>query len=111
MLIIGPFNYPIGLLLVPLLGAIAGGNSAIIKPSEQTPAVATMMARLFPQYLDSTCYRVVNGAKEETTALLEQKFDHIFYTGSCAVGKVIASAAAKHLTPTTLELGGVSHFH
>jgi len=108
VLIIGPFNYPINLLLVPLIGAIAGGNAAVIKPSEQTPACSALLTKLLPQYLDTDLFAIVNGAKDETTKLLEIKFDHIFYTGSTAVGRIVSQAAAKHLCPVTLELGGKS---
>ncbi|CCO26993.1 hypothetical protein RSOLAG1IB_02585 [Rhizoctonia solani AG-1 IB] len=106
VLIIGPSNYPCILTLQPLVGAIASGCCAVIKPSELTPTYANLLAELLPQYLDSSCYRVVNGSVPETTALLELKWDHIFYTGSAVVAKVIAAAAAKHLTPCSLELGG-----
>ncbi|GAA93411.1 uncharacterized protein L969DRAFT_19014 [Mixia osmundae IAM 14324] len=108
VLILGTWNYPITLLLAPLLGAIAGGNTAIIKPAEQAINMANLVTKLIPRYLDQAAYRVVNGAVEETTELLKIKFDHIFYTGSGTVGKIIAVAAAKQLTPVTLELGGKS---
>ncbi|KAF8680177.1 aldehyde dehydrogenase family [Rhizoctonia solani] len=106
VLIIGPSNYPCILTLQPLTGAIASGCCAVVKPSELTPTYANLLAELLPQYLDSSCYRIVNGSIPETTALLELKWDHIFYTGSAVVAKVIATAAAKHLTPCSLELGG-----
>lgn len=95
-------------LCSPLVGAIAAGCTAIIKPAEQSQATAKLVAELVPKYLDSSAYRVVNGAIDETTALLKLQFDHIFYTGSSFVGRVIARAAAEFLTPTTLELGGKS---
>ncbi|ORY88124.1 Aldehyde/histidinol dehydrogenase [Leucosporidium creatinivorum] len=107
-LIIGTWNFPIVLTLGPLLGAIAAGNSAILKPAEQAPATAALLASLIPKYLDNQAYKVVLGAVEQTTKLLELKFDHIFYTGSGNIGKIIARAAAEHLTPITLELGGKS---
>ncbi|KAI7898292.1 Aldehyde/histidinol dehydrogenase [Cokeromyces recurvatus] len=108
VLIIGSWNYPIQLSLVPLAGAIAAGNSVILKLSEVAPYTAAVITELFPKYLDTSCYRIVNGGVHETTALLNEKFDHIFYTGNSTVAKIIMTAAAKHLTPVTLELGGKS---
>jgi aldehyde dehydrogenase (NAD+) len=108
VLIIGPWNYPLHLVLAPLVGTLAAGNCAVLKPSELAPATATAMARLVPQYLDTEAVAVVEGAIPETTALLEQQFDHIFYTGNGIVGRIVMTAAAKHLTPVTLELGGKS---
>ncbi|KAI9140818.1 fatty aldehyde dehydrogenase [Paraphysoderma sedebokerense] len=107
-LIIGAWNYPIHLALGPLVGAIGAGCCAIIKPSEVAPHCAALMADLIPRYLDPSAYRVVNGGIPETTELLKQKFDHIFYTGNGMVGRIVMAAAAKHLTPVTLELGGKS---
>ncbi|XP_052552337.1 aldehyde dehydrogenase family 3 member B1-like [Tympanuchus pallidicinctus] len=106
VLIIGPWNYPIYLLLVPLIGAIAAGNCAIIKPSELTKNSEKLMEEVLPKYLDKDCFAVVTAGVEETTRLLENKFDYIFFTGSPSVGRIIMTAAAKHLTPVTLELGG-----
>lgn len=108
MLIIGAWNYPLVLSIQPLIGAIAAGNAVIIKPSEISENTAKILAKLLPQYLDQDLYAVINGGVEETTKLLEQRFDHILYTGSTAVGKIVMEAAAKHLTPVTLELGGKS---
>ncbi|CAO3650122.1 unnamed protein product [Cunninghamella echinulata] len=108
VLIIGCWNYPLQLSIVPLVGAIAAGNAVILKLSEVSPHTAALITELIPRYLDQTLYRVVNGAVEETTALLTYHFDHIFYTGSPMVGKIVMSAAAKHLTGVTLELGGKS---
>lgn len=108
VLIIGPWNYPVQLLLAPLVGAIAAGNCAVLKPSEVSPTVSATLARIVPQYLDRDAVRVVEGAVPETTALLEQRWDHIFYTGNGTIGRVVMGAAAKHLTPVTLELGGKS---
>ncbi|NBB91668.1 MAG: aldehyde dehydrogenase family protein [Gammaproteobacteria bacterium] len=108
VLIIGAWNYPIQLLLSPLIPAIAAGNCAVLKPSEVAVATSKLLAELVPQYLDERAVRVVEGAVEETTELLKQRFDHIFYTGSSAVGKIVMRAAAEHLTPVTLELGGKS---
>jgi len=105
-LIIGPWNYPVMLTLSPLVGAIAGGNAAVIKPSDKAPATAAVLARLIPEYLDTDSFSVVLGGRAEMTALLEQRWDHIFFTGSSTVGKIVMAAAAKHLTPVVLELGG-----
>ena len=108
VLIIGAWNYPVQLTFLPLVGAIAAGNCAVIKPSEMAPAVASLIESLLPKYLDSKCYKVVTGGIPETTALLRQKFDMIFYTGNSSVGKVVMTAAAQNLTPVVLELGGKS---
>jgi aldehyde dehydrogenase (NAD+) len=108
VLIISPWNYPIQLALNPLAGAIAGGNAAIIKPSEIAPHTAEILAKLIPKYLDSKFFKVVTGGIPESTRLLEQKFDLIFYTGSTNVGKIVMKAAAHQLTPVVLELGGKS---
>jgi acyl-CoA reductase-like NAD-dependent aldehyde dehydrogenase len=107
-LIIGTWNYPLMLTLSPLIAAIAGGNAAVVKPSEVAPATADVIARLLPEYLDRDAFSVVLGAKLETTALLEEQWDHIFFTGGTAVAKVVMTAAAKNLTPVVLELGGKS---
>jgi len=108
VLIIGPWNYPIQLVLAPLVGAIAGGNTAILKPSEVSEHSSRALARLVPQYLDTDAFAVVEGGVTETTALLGEPWDHIFYTGNATVGRVVMAAAAQHLTPVTLELGGKS---
>ena len=108
VLIIAPWNYPVQLLLSPLVGAIAAGNCAVLKPSEITPHTSAVLARLVPEYLDPDCITLVEGGIAETTELLSQRFDHIFYTGNGTVGRVVLEAAAKHLTPVTLELGGKS---
>jgi len=107
-LVIAPWNYPIQLLLEPMAAALAAGNCVLAKPSELAPACSAAMARLIPRYLDPEAVVVVEGGVPETTALLEQRWDHIFFTGSTAVGRIIAAAAATHLTPTVLELGGKS---
>ena len=107
-LIIGTWNYPLMLTLSPLIAAISGGNAAVVKPSEVAPATADVIARLLPEYLDRDAFSVVLGAVPETTALLEQQWDHIFFTGGTAVAKVVMTAAAKNLTPVVLELGGKS---
>src|ERR1700677_2150716 len=107
-LIIGTWNYPLMLTLSPLIAAIAGGNAAVVKPSEVAPATADVIARRLPEYLDREAFSVVLGAVPETTALLEQQWDHIFFTGGTPVAKVVMTAAAKNLTPVVLELGGKS---
>ncbi len=108
VLIIGAWNYPFQLLIAPLVAAVSAGNCAIVKPSELAPATSKLIAQMVPQYLDNQAIRVIEGAVDETTELLAQRFDHIFYTGGETVGKIVMSAAAKHLTPVTLELGGKS---
>jgi aldehyde dehydrogenase (NAD+) len=108
VLIIAPWNYPFQLAMAPLIGALAAGNCAVIKPSEVAPATSAVLARWLPEYVDPKAVVVVEGAVPETTALLAERFDHIFYTGNGMVGRVVMAAAAKHLTPVTLELGGKS---
>lgn len=108
VLIISPWNYPFQLAMIPLLGAIAAGNCAIIKPSEITPNTSKVLADLVGKTFDPNYITVVEGDKTTAQALLQQKFDHIFYTGGGAVGKIVMKAAAEHLTPVTLELGGKS---
>ncbi len=108
VLIIAPWNYPIQLAFAPLVGALAGGNCAVIKPSEVAPASSALMAKLVPKYFDRDAVAVIEGGVPETTTLLAQRFDHIFYTGNGTVGRIVMEAAAKHLTPVTLELGGKS---
>ena len=106
--IIAPWNYPVQLLFAPLVPALAAGNTAVLKPSEVTPSVSALIEELVPRYFNASTVAVVTGAVDETTALLEQRFDHIFYTGNGKVGRVVMRAAAEHLTPVTLELGGKS---
>ncbi|MEU1284138.1 aldehyde dehydrogenase family protein [Kitasatospora sp. NPDC005856] len=108
VLIISPWNYPLQLALAPLVGAIAAGNCAVVKPSELAPATSALLAHWLPRVLDRQAVAVVEGAVPETTALLEQRFDHVFYTGNGTVGRIVMAAAARHLTPVTLELGGKS---
>ena len=108
VLVIAPWNYPVQLLLVPAAGAIAAGNTVVMKPSEVSSATSAVLARLVPKYLDPAAVSIVEGGVPETTALLEQRFDHVFYTGNGTVGRIVMAAAAKHLTPVTLELGGKS---
>mgnify|MGYP002633943793 CR=1 FL=1 len=107
-LIISPWNYPVQLALAPLVAALSAGNCALVKPSEIAPETSRILAELIPKYLDNDAVAVVEGGVPETTVLLEQKFDHIFFTGGEAVGKIVMTAAARHLTPVTLELGGKS---
>ena len=107
-LIIAPWNYPFLLLIAPLVGAIAAGNCAILKPSEVAPSMSAVTARIVQQTFDPRFVCAVEGGPESAQALLDQKLDYIFYTGSNAVGKIIMQAAAKNLTPLTLELGGKS---
>ena len=108
VLIIAPWNYPVYLLATPLAAAIAAGNAVACKPSELAPATSALVTQLAAKYLDPSAIAFVEGGVEETTQLLEQRFDHILYTGNGTVGRIVAAAAAKHLTPTTLELGGKS---
>ncbi|GAA3301062.1 aldehyde dehydrogenase family protein [Glutamicibacter nicotianae] len=108
VLIIGAWNYPVQLVLAPLVAAIAAGNAAVIKPSELAPATSGVLAKFLPVYLDERVYAVVEGGVDTSTELLAARWDHIFYTGGERVAKIVAAAAAKHLTPTTLELGGKS---
>jgi aldehyde dehydrogenase (NAD+) len=107
-LIIGAWNYPVHLVLLPLVGAIAAGNCVVLKPSEVAPNVSALLAKWLPKYLDPKAIQVVEGGVPETSALLREKWDHIFYTGNGTVGSIVMQAAAKHLTPVTLELGGKS---
>ncbi|XP_057173429.1 aldehyde dehydrogenase family 3 member B2 isoform X2 [Ursus arctos] len=106
VLIIAPWNYPVNLTLVPLVGALAAGNCVVLKPSELSKGTEKVLAEVLPQYLDQSCFAVVLGGPQETRQLLEHKFDYIFFTGNPRVGRIVMAAAAKHLTPVTLELGG-----
>lgn len=108
VLIIGPWNYPISLMLQPLVGAIAAGNCAILKPSEVTPHASAVLAELVDNTFDAGWVTVIEGGVETSQTLLEHPFDHLFFTGGTAIGKVVMAAAAQHLTPVTLELGGKS---
>ena len=107
-LIIAPWNYPVQLLFSPLVGALAAGNCAVLKPSELTPHTSEALAALVPQYMDPDAIALVAGGADASTALLAERFDSIFFTGGARVGRVVMEAAAKHLTPVTLELGGKS---
>ena len=108
VLVLGAWNYPITVQLGPVVPAIAAGNTVVLKPSELSPHSAMLISELVPKYLDNDIIRVVNGAIEESTALLDQRFEHIFYTGNGRVGSIVAGKAARWLCPTTLELGGKS---
>ncbi|MGW0337056.1 aldehyde dehydrogenase family protein [Streptomyces sp. NPDC003011] len=108
VLVIAPWNYPAQLLLAPVVGALAAGNAVVAKPSELAPATSAALARLLPAYLDTDAVAVVEGGIPQTTALLAERFDHIFYTGNGTVGRIVMRAAAEHLTPVALELGGKS---
>jgi aldehyde dehydrogenase (NAD+) len=107
-LVIGAWNYPIQLSLAPVVASLAAGNTVILKPSELCPATSREIARMVNENFDPSYFKVVEGGVAETTALLAEKFDKIFFTGSTKVGKIVYAAAAKNLTPVTLELGGKS---
>jgi aldehyde dehydrogenase (NAD+) len=108
VLVLAPWNYPFHLLTLPLAYALAAGNTAVVKPSELAPATSSVLARLLPQYLDDQAVAVAEGGPAVATSLLEQRWDHIFYTGGGRVGRIVMEAASRHLTPVTLELGGKS---
>ena len=108
VLVIAPWNYPIHLLLLPMAYALAAGNAVAGKPSEVSAATSAALARWVPEYLDRDAVTIVEGDAAVVTALLAEKWDHIFYTGNGRIGRVVMEAAAKHLTPITLELGGKS---
>jgi aldehyde dehydrogenase (NAD+) len=105
-LIISPWNYPVNLVLIPLVAALAAGNAVVLKQSENAPATAALMAAELPKYLDEAAFAVFEGGVDVSTTLLAERFDHIFFTGSTKVGRIVMEAAAKHLTPVILELGG-----
>ncbi|KAF5859501.1 hypothetical protein ETB97_002802 [Aspergillus alliaceus] len=108
VLVIGAFNFPFQLTLGPVIGAIAAGNTVVIKPSENAPNCAVVLQRIVEASLDPSCYTVIQGGVPETQALLAERFDKIFFTGGATVGRIIAKAAAPHLTPVVLELGGIN---
>ncbi|KAJ3070809.1 Aldehyde dehydrogenase, partial [Quaeritorhiza haematococci] len=108
VLIIVPWNYPVHLSITPLISAIAAGNAVVLKLSEIVPHTSALLTNLLPLYLDPQAIRIINGGPAETTHLLTHRFDHIFYTGNGTIGRIVSAAAAKHLTPVTLELGGKS---
>jgi aldehyde dehydrogenase (NAD+) len=106
VLVIGPWNYPVRCLVLPLAFALAAGNTAAVKPSELAPATSAALAKLLPSYLDDGAVAVAEGGPDVVRGLLEQRWDHVFFTGSGRVGRLVMAAAAQHLTPVTLELGG-----
>jgi aldehyde dehydrogenase (NAD+) len=108
VLIIAPWNYPFQLLVNPLIGAIAAGNCVIVKPSELAPHTASLISKLIGENFNPGLVTAIEGGVEVSEALLAEKFDHIFFTGSTRVGKIVMAKAANHLTPVTLELGGKS---
>ncbi|KAM3717115.1 Aldehyde dehydrogenase, dimeric NADP-preferring [Dirofilaria immitis] len=108
VLIIAPWNYPLSLVLLPLVAAVAAGNTVVVKPSEYASFTSAALHDLFSHFFDPQFLAVVNGGIVQTTDLLKEKFDHILYTGNSLIAKVIMTAAAQHLTPVTLELGGKS---
>jgi aldehyde dehydrogenase (NAD+) len=108
VLIVAPWNYPFALTIQPLIGAIAAGNCAILKPSEHTPHTSQVIAKIINDHFDPNFIIAIEGGIETNQALLAERFDHIFFTGGTAIGKIVMEAAAKHLTPVTLELGGKS---
>ncbi|MCH4887595.1 aldehyde dehydrogenase [Acidaminobacter sp. JC074] len=108
VLIIGPFNYPFQLLIEPLIGAIAAGNTAILKPSSDTPHTEAVIVKMIQETFDDQFISIVTGGREITTELINSPFDYMFFTGSVNVGKVVMEAASKNLVPVTLELGGKS---
>jgi len=108
VLIVAPWNYPFVLTMQPLVGAIAAGNCAILKPSEHTPNTSKVIATLINANFDPSFITAIEGGIDTNQALLAERFDHIFFTGGTAIGKIVMEAAAKHLTPVTLELGGKS---
>jgi len=108
VLIMSPWNYPVLLTLEPLIGAIAAGNCAVVKPSAYSPETSAVMQKLITESFDPQYVTVVTGGRAENADLLEQKFDYIFFTGGVTVGKMVMEKASKHLTPVTLELGGKS---
>ena len=106
VLIISPWNYPFQLALCPLIAAVAAGNQILLKPSELTPNTAAIIQKIISKVFSINHVEVIQGDASVATQLLEQRWDYIFFTGSVAVGKIVAKAAAQHLTPVTLELGG-----
>ncbi|XP_065344250.1 aldehyde dehydrogenase, dimeric NADP-preferring-like [Cloeon dipterum] len=106
VLIIGPYNYPLKLISIPLHGAIASGNCVVLKPSHLTPQTSALIASLVPKYLDPECFKVVLADAAGTQELLENKFDYIFATCSNETGRVVAAAAARQMTPSSIQMGG-----
>jgi aldehyde dehydrogenase (NAD+) len=108
ILIVGPFNYPFQLVIEPLIGAIAAGNCAVLKPSESAPATSKLLRRLIEETFDKEYISVIEGERETTSELINSPLDYIFFTGSVPVGRIVMEAASKNLVPVTLELGGKS---
>jgi aldehyde dehydrogenase (NAD+) len=108
VLIIAPWNYPFQLMIEPMIGAMAAGNCIVLKPSEYAPHIGKVMEKMIGEYFDERYVRIISGGREMTTALINNAFDYIFFTGSVPVGKIVMEAAAKNLIPVTLELGGKS---
>lgn len=108
VLIIGPFNYPFQLVMSPLIGALAAGNCAVVKPSEMTPQTSMVVQEILEEVFPENYVKVIQGEKEVTSQLLDERFDYIFFTGSTKVGQIVYEKASKYLTPVTLELGGKS---
>ncbi|KAF4371900.1 hypothetical protein G4B88_016963 [Cannabis sativa] len=106
ILIFSCWNFPISLALDPLIGAISAGNAVVLKPSDQAPACSSVLANLIPLYMDSKAIQVIEGGPQICEKILLHKWDKIFFTGSAQIGRIVMTAAAKHLTPVTLELGG-----
>lgn len=107
-LIMSPWNYPFQLTLAPLIGSMAGGNCSVVKPSAYSPATSSVIARMLGACFEERYIAVIEGGREANNALLEEKFDYIFFTGSVGVGKMVMESASRNLTPLTLELGGKS---
>lgn len=108
VLIMSPWNYPLQLTLVPLIGAMAGGNTTVVKPSRYVPSTVAVMKRIIEENFDEEYIAMFEGGRDVNTALLEQRYDYIFFTGGTTVGKIAMRSAAENLTPITLELGGKS---
>jgi len=108
VLVVAPWNYPFSLMMQPLIGAIAAGNCAILKSSEHAPHTSSVITQMINANFDPSFITAIEGGIETSQALLAEKFDYIFFTGGTAIGKIVLEAAAKHLTPVTLELGGKS---
>ncbi|XP_063401712.1 aldehyde dehydrogenase, dimeric NADP-preferring-like [Mytilus trossulus] len=106
VLIIGTWNFPIMLTLMPMFGALAAGNCVLLKTSRISWSISKLLENMVPKYLDNECVKVVNGGTGETTDLLKERYDYIFYTGNTSIGKMVMKAASQYLTPITLELGG-----
>ena len=106
VLVISPWNYPFQLAILPVLSAVAAGNTVVLKPSEHAPHTSKLVKEILESVFEKSHVLVIEGAAETASKLLEYRWDYIFFTGSVRIGKIVASAAAKHLTPTTLELGG-----